>query len=277
MLYRHAKTRAQDIIANWADAEKAVREAEKSMEGLSGTDLDRMKVLLQAAQDAMDAEEPGDAMAIASAIPAHVNNLGEAMDSAAEAVQNAKDLIARTDGLDVTLWEEMLNRAEEALKSGDGSLARGLADSIQREIEATEEAKASVQRSLRQRKTLRKRWVGWSDEADWESRLGQILDDTKKGFWRAAAESMDELTNDLDARTTALGEATELLEFLLDEWKNLRNQLQKAAIGPDDNERLECEAAVAGAKQAHEVADVPRCLDALGDADGRMEKLRRRV
>lgn len=277
MLYRRAKARAQDIIANWSDAENAVRVAEKSMEGLSGTDLDRMKVLLQAAQDAMDAEEPGDAIAIASAIPAHVNNLGEAMDSAAEAVQYAKDLIERTDGLDVTLWEEMLNRAEEALKSGDGSLARGLADSIQREIEATEESKASVQRSLRQRKTLRKRWVGWSDEADWEGRLGQILDDTKKGFWRTAAESMGELTNDLDARTTALEEATELLEFLLDEWKKLRNQLQKAAIGPDDNERLECEAAVAGAKQAHEVADVPRCLDALGDADGRMEKLRRRV
>ena len=76
---------------------------------------------------------------------------------------------------------------------------------------------------------------------------------------------MDELTKELDARTAALEDATELLEFLLDQWKNLRNQLQKAAIGPDDNERLECEAAVASAKQAHEVADVPRCLDALGD------------
>ena len=48
-------------------------------------------------------------------------------------------------------------------------------------------------------------------------------------------------------------------------------------IGPDDLERLECEAAVASVKEAYEVADVPRCLDALGDADGRMERLRRRV
>ena len=277
MLYRRAKARAQDIIANWAEAESAVNEAKKVMEGLTGNDLDRMKVLLKAAQDAMDAEEPGDAITIASAIPAHVNNLGEAMEAASEAVQDAKDLIARTDGLDTTLWNEMLERAEKALGEGDGSLARGLADSIQREIEATEEAKASVQRSLRQRKTLRKRWIGWSDESVWESKLGQILDDTKKGSWRTAAEIMDELTKELDARTAALEDATELLEFLLDQWKNLRNQLQKAAIGPDDNERLECEAAVASAKQAHEVADVPRCLDALGDADGRMEKLRRRV
>ena len=88
---------------------------------------------------------------------------------------------------------------------------------------------------------------------------------------------MDELTKELDARTAALEEATELLEFLHDEWKTLRNQLQKVAIGPDDEERLECESAVANAKQAHEVADVPRCLDALGDADARMERLRRRV
>ncbi len=277
MLYRRAKNRAQDIIANWANAEKAIHEAKKSMEGLTGTDLDRMNALLQAAQDAMDAEEPGDALTIALAIPAHVSNLGEAMEAASEAVQEAKDLILRTDGLDITLWEEMLNRAEEALEAGDGSLARGLADSIRREIEATEEAKASVQRSLRQRKTLRKRWVGWSDEGNWEARLGQILDDTKKGSWRAAAESMDELTTELDARTAAIEDATELLEFLLDEWKDLRNRLQKTGIGPDDTERLECEGAVASAKEAYEVADVPRCLDALGEADGRMEKLRRRV
>ncbi|DAC25266.1 MAG TPA: hypothetical protein HA345_00235, partial [Candidatus Thalassarchaeaceae archaeon] len=168
MLYRRAKNRAQDIIANWANAENAMHEAKKTMEGLTGTDLDRMNTLLQAAQDAMDAEEPGDALTIALAIPTHVSNLGEAMEAASEAVQDAKDLLARTDGLDITLWEEMLNRAEEALDSGDGSLARGLADSIRREIEATEEAKASVQRSLRQRKTLRKRWVGWSDEENWE-------------------------------------------------------------------------------------------------------------
>ncbi|DAC24201.1 MAG TPA: hypothetical protein HA345_02070, partial [Candidatus Thalassarchaeaceae archaeon] len=115
------------------------------------------------------------------------------------------------------------------------------------------------------------------DEENWETKLGQILDGTKNGSWRAAAESMDELTKELNARTAAIEDATELLEFLLDEWKDLRNRLQKTGIGPDDSERLECEAAVASVKEAYEVADVPRCLDALGDADGRMERLRRRV
>ena len=51
------------------------------MEGLSENDLDRMKVLLKAAQDAMDVEEPGDAITIASVI-LRINNLGEAMEAA---------------------------------------------------------------------------------------------------------------------------------------------------------------------------------------------------
>ncbi len=137
-LFRMAKIRALDIIEHWEDAEKAIQDAKDSISGLSGSDFERMQALMEAANEAMDAENPGDALAIAQAIPGHVENLGEAMGAAINKVEEATEILSRTDGLDTQIWDEMLANANSALKEGDGSMARGLADSIIREITATE-------------------------------------------------------------------------------------------------------------------------------------------
>ena len=110
-----AKIRALDIIEHWEDAERAIQDAKDSISGLSGSDFERMQALMEAANEAMDAENPGDALAIAQAIPGHVENLGEAMDAAIKKVDEATEILSRTDGLDTQIWDEMLANAIGAL------------------------------------------------------------------------------------------------------------------------------------------------------------------
>ena len=275
-MFRMAKIRANDIIEHWENAEKAIQNARDSISKLSGSDLDRMQALMDASIEAMDDENPGEALVIAHAIPGHVENLGEAMSAASNKVEEAKEIISRTDGLDTSIWDEMLSKATKSLDDGNGSMARGLADSIIREITATEEAKASMQRALRQRKSLRKRWVGHQKESEWEEKLQAILNYTKNEKWRTALEKMDELTSELDAMNAAEGNATELLDFIENEWKSIRNKLDSNGIGPEDKDRLVCESTIAKSRKAIERGDVDSCLKLLGDADGLMERLRRR-
>ncbi len=275
-LFRMAKVRASDIIEHWKNAEIVLQNAQDAIVELSGSDLERIQSLMDAANDAMDRENPGEALIIGKAIPGHVANLGEAMDAAISKVEEAKEILSKTDGLDTSIWDEMQANAEKALDEGNGSMARGLADSIIREITATEEAKSSMQRALRQRKTLRKRWEGHQQESEWEERLQEILKQTKNGKWRIALEKMDALTSDLDAMNAAKGDAEEMLEFIEKEWKTIRNKLESVGIGPEDQERLNCESSVSKARNSLEKGDIDSCLKSLGDADGIMERLRRR-
>ena len=275
-LFRIAKIRALDIIEHWKNAEISIQNAREAITGLIGSDLERMQALMTAAEDAMDNENPGEALIIADAIPGHVENLGEAMNAAISKVEDAKEMLSRTDGLDTTIWDEMLSHATQAMDEGNGSMARGLADSIIREITATEEAKSSMQRALRQRKSLRKRWEGHIQENEWEERLQEILDDTKNEKWRVALEKMDTLTSDLDAINAAQGDTEELLNFIENEWKDIRNKLEASGVGPQDKDRLACEAEVSKARIALESGDVDSCLKSLGKSDELMERLRRR-
>ena len=231
---------------------------------------------MSAAQDAMDNEIPGEALIIAEAIPGHVENLGEAMIAAISKVEDAKEMLSRTDGLDTTIWNEMLSNATQAMDEGNGSMARGLADSIIREITATEEAKSSMQRALRQRKSLRKRWEGHIQQDEWEDRLQEILKDTKNEKWRVALEKMETLTSDLDAINAAKEDAEELLNFIENEWKDTRNKLESSGVGPQDKDRQACESEISKARTAIESGDVDSCLKSLGKSDELMERLKRR-
>ena len=275
-LFRIAKIRALDIIEHWENAEIAIQNAREAISELTGSDLERMQSLMSAAQDAMDNENPGEAVIIAEAIPGHVENLGEAMSAAISKVEDAKEMLSRTDGLDTTIWNEMLSNATQAMDEGNGSMARGLADSIIREITATEEAKSSMQRALRQRKSLRKRWEGHIQEDEWEERLQEILKDTKNEKWRVALEKMETLTSDLDAINAAKEDAEELLNFIENEWKDTRNKLESSGVGLRDKDRQACESEISKARIALESGDVDSCLKSLGKSDELMERLKRR-
>jgi hypothetical protein len=274
-LYREAKRRSIEISSHWKPAEDAIAAARAAISAVGGVDRERLDGLLQAASEALDREEPADARTIAESIPPHVENTSEATVGAEGALEEARAALGRVEGLDCTEWQERLAEADLAIQNGDASLARGLADSIQREIITVGEAKTMVQRALRQRRKMTEQWSERGDASTWDERLAEVKESAAAGRWVEAKENLDSITSDLDAVGQAVGETTELLDFVKDEWRSLRARLESSGVKAANDDRRACEAAVGAASKALERGDVEDALVALGEADGLMERLRR--
>ena len=277
MLYRRAKKLALNIIQHWAAAEHQIAESSQLISTLEGSQHQQLHDLLLQAKEALAKEDCVLALEIATTIPDHVANLGEASEGAEEAYIEAVQVMEESEGLDLKLWNKRLESAKEHLDQGEFSLARGVSDGIIREVRKEREAMGDVQRALRQKKNIQKRWEGHIDADAWEERLNDVAAASKRKSWSHAAALLDRLTTDLDALDTASGDANELLTYVQDEWSKLRKKLEAAGIKAIDGERAACEKAVGNADAAYKEGRLEDTLTALGEADGLMEKLRRRV
>jgi len=277
MLYRRAKKLALNIIQHWAAAEHQIAESSQLISTLEGSQHQQLHDLLLQAKEALAKEDCVLALEIATTIPDHVANLGEASEGAEEAYIEAVQVMEESEGLDLKLWNKRLESAKEHLDQGEFSLARGVSDGIIREVRKEREAMGDVQRALRQKKNIQKRWEGHIDADAWEERLNDVAAASKRKSWSHAAALLDRLTTDLDALDTASGDANELLTYVQDEWSKLRKKLEAAGIKAIDGERAACEKAVGNADSAYKEGRLEDTLTALGEADGLMEKLRRRV
>ena len=277
MLYRRAKKLALNIIQHWAAAEHQIAESSQLISKLEGSQHQQLHDLLLQAKEALAKEDCVLALEIATTIPDHVANLGEASEGAEEAYIEAVQVMEESEGLDLKLWNKRLESAKEHLDQGEFSLARGVSDGIIREVRKEREAMGDVQRALRQKKNIQKRWEGHIDADAWEERLKDVAAASKRKSWSHAAALLDRLTSDLDALDTASGDANELLTYVQDEWSKLRKKLEAAGIKAIDGERAACEKAVGNADSAYKEGRLEDILTALGEADGLMEKLRRRV
>ena len=277
MLYRRAKKLALNIIQHWAAAEQQIAESSQLISTLEGSQHQQLHDLLLQAKEALAKEDCVLALEIATTIPDHVANLGEASEGAEEAYIEAVQVMEESEGLDLKLWNKRLESAKEHLDQGEFSLARGVSDGIIREVRKEREAMGDVQRALRQKKNIQKRWEGHIDADAWEERLKDVAAASKRKSWSHAAALLDRLTSDLDALDAASGDANELLTYVQDEWSKLRKKLEAAGIKAIDGERAACEKAVGNADSAYKEGRLEDTLTALGEADGLMEKLRRRV
>ena len=276
-LFRQGKKRAADIIEWWTPAEDAISVGMRALDGCAGEQYEPVRRMLQEAQDALEREEAAEAAELASAIPQHVEAMGEAGEGAEESLEEARRALEQAKGIDQDVFNDRIEQAAAALEAGQYSMARGLSDSVLREVSREREAMVEVQKALRQQKKLRARWEGRDDADDWENRLEGIKGARKEKQWSHAATLLERLTNDLDATQAAHGEATELLDFLQGEWRALRNQLESNGIKVDDAERHACEGTIGGAVASLGSGDVEACLAKLGEADTQMEALRRRI
>ena len=277
MLYRRAKKLALNIIQHWAAAENQIAESSQLISKLEGSQHQQLHDLLLQAKEALAKEDCVLALEIATTIPDHVANLGEASEGAEEAYIEAVQVMEESEGLDLKLWNKRLESAKEHLDQGEFSLARGVSDGIIREVKKEREAMGDVQRALRQKKNIQKRWEGHIDADAWEERLKDVAAASKRKSWSHAAALLERLTSDLDALDAASGDANELLTYVQDEWSKLRKKLEAAGIKAIDGERAACEKAVGNADSAYKEGRLEDTLTALGEADGLMEKLRRRV
>ena len=275
-LFREAKKRADEVIEWWGKAEAAIREGAALLAN-SKHAQESLEELLSDARKKLNAEKPKQAYEFAIVIPDQVSASGDAMVLAEDSVKAAARQLKSADGINKEALEERLERAELSLNSGDYAQAKGLADGIVREIIAEREAMDDVRRALRQKVHLITRWSEREDASNWDARLVEIENATDSLEWTHAATLLERLTKDLDAQGKASDEANELLEFVMEEWKPLRNQCEASGIKLDDEDRRSTEEAISLAKDAHKAGRIDEALESLGLADGFMERLRRKV
>ena len=276
-LYRLAKTKAGAIEENWQLAAESIATAEKAIAAKSGSASDSIRGILTAAKEAMDAEEPAEALHIASSIPAHIESLEASSGDAKVAIEDAEAALKSAEGELALANVERLAEAKEALAKGDAPLAKGLADSLAREVRETLDAMQEVQRALRQKKQISARFPSGQANQFWQSRLEEVSTAASSGAWTNASQFLTSLTNDLATYESEASEAKELLDFVQSEWSELRRRLDSSSIAPTDESRRATEAAVNKATQALDSGQIQDCLTALGKADELLEGLRRRV
>ena len=277
MLFRQAKKRAKEIIEWWSQAEKAIAEAQRQLDGKTEQNLKHLHEMLADAKKKLMAESPKKAFEYAIVIPTQLAAGDDALTRAAEAIKEAERQLKQVDGIDTKDMEARMKSAQEALENGNASQATGLADGVVRTIHAERSAMDDVRRALKQKKQLTKKFEHREDKKDWEERLNEINAAADEKSWTHAATLLERLTSDLDKESKASEDAKELLDFVNEEWKVLRNQCEAAFIKVDDKERRMCEKAIALAKDALETGKIDQCLNQLSDADSLMEKLRRRI
>ena len=277
MLFRQAKKRAKEVIEWWSQAEKAIGEAQRQLDGKTEENFLHLHEMLADAKKKLSAESPKKAFEFAIVIPSQLAAGDDALTHAAEAIKEAERQLKQTDGLDTTEMKSRMEQAGKALDAGNASQATGLADGVVRTIQAERSAMDDVRRAFKQKKKLLKRFEHREDKEVWIKRIMDIEQQADDKAWTHAATLLDRLTSDLDKEGKASEDAKELYDFVTEEWKVLRNQCEAAFIKVDDNERRECEKAISLSKDALDVGKIEACLEQLANADSLMEKLRRRI
>ena len=276
LLYRRAKAKAAVIEEHWQTAADSIADAAAAIGGQSGHQIDTVRGILDTAREALEAEEPEEALHIALAIPDHLESLGSSEEEAAKSLRDAEHAVAAAESDIPIMTKERLSEARKALESGDSALAKGLADSVLRDVRRTSDAMQEVQRALRQRKQIEARFPSGS-KAEWDARLEEVASKADASDWTGAAEALGELTASLQAHEVKLSEASELMRFVDEEWKTLRRRLDPSGIGPGDAGRMATEKAVTEAASALEQGDIQLCHKALGAAGEALEALNRRT
>ncbi len=276
-LYRQAKKRATDIIAWWSKAEATILEATRALDGKQGAGVAHLREMLGDAKARLAQEQPMEAYEFASAILPQLEADEGALDRAKTSVVEARRTVDQSDGLDTQEFEERLAQAEQALEAGNASQAIGLADGVVRTVERERAAMDDVLRALKQKKQLTKRYQTRDDRDTWDGMLQEVIDAADQRLWSHAGMLLERMTTALDKEGHASDEARELYDFVIDQWKVLRNQCEAASIKAVDEDRRACEEAVAEAETALEGGRIEAALAALGEADAAMERLRRRI
>ncbi|MDA0716295.1 MAG: hypothetical protein O3A74_07030, partial [archaeon] len=277
-LFRTSKKRSLEIIEWWQQAEEVISTAEALLQSSTGAGTGHLRELLQDAKTKLYAEQPKKAFEYASVIPEQLSADEGAMVRAANSIHTARQTLEQADGLGLEKeLGERLAKAQKAHDEGLASQAIGLADGVVRTVEKEREAMDYVRRAIKQKKNLVKRFEDTGNKQVWMEKLSAVEDAMKANAWSTAEGHLNTLLKELDATSKQMEETQELLNFVEDEWRILRNQCEASGIRIDDNERVACEASVAETRAHLETGDVDAALYSLGTCDEYMEKLRRRV
>ena len=275
--FREAKSRAEVIESNWQNALDAIDDAENAISDAQGHLAQGLRSTLKEARKAMEDEDPEYALAIVSDIPSQMDDVEDLMLQARKSLEEAKSEVLHCDSAYVVDLNKRLEDANEALDSGNASLSIGLSEGVTRSIRKESEAKTTVQRSLRQVKSIEDRIPAGELGFDWRRRMAETKSSADAGKWIEAAESLRTIVEELDDFHLRVEEAREMLEFLYGDWRKLRKRLESSGYGAENKDRISTERHLVDAERALSEGEIDDCLESLGDADSSMEALRRLV
>ena len=274
---REAKSMAEKIEAHWQEAKDAIEEAEKAVSSGEGHLVRGLMSTLEEAKKAMKDEKPGYALAIVSEIPSQMGDVEGLMERAKKSLDDAESEISSSDSDSVGEFTQRLAEAREALDGGNPSLAIGLSDGVTRSLREEAEAKTSVQRALRQRKSIEDEIPPGDAGSEWRDRLEEVASLAESGNWVEANDSMHNLATELESLSSRKREAREMLDFLVDDWRKLRNRLDSSGVSANNEARVETERSLSESENSLSEGMIDSCLELLGKADSAMEVLRRLV
>ena len=275
--FREAKSKAEAIESNWQNALEAIDKAENAISDAEGHLVQGLRSTLNEAKKAMEDEDPQYALAIVSEIPSQMDDVEDLMLQARKSLEEAKIEVSNCDSAFIVDLNKRLEDAKEALDSGNASLSIGLSEGVTRSIRKESEAKTTVQRSLRQVKSIEDRIPAGELGFDWTRRMAETKSSADAGKWIEAAESLRAIVGELDDFHSRVEEAREMLEFLDGDWKKLRKRLESSGYGAENKDRISTERHLVDAERALSEGEIDDCLESLGDADSSMEALRRLV
>ena len=274
---REAKSLAEKIESHWQEAQDAIEEAEKSISMGDGHLVSGLISTLDEAKKAMAEENPEYALSIVSEIPSQMGDVEGLMQRARKSLDDAESEISSSDSESIAELQQRLDEANEALEGGNPSLAIGLSDGVIRSLREEADAKTSVQRALRQRKSIEDEIPLGDTGSDWRERLDRVKSLAESGNWVEANDFMQALTTELDSQSSRKSEAREMLDFLVDDWSKLRNRLDSSGVSANNEMRIETERALSASEKSLSDGSIDSCLELLGKADSAMEALRRLV
>ena len=275
--FREAKSEAEAIESNWQNALEAIDKAENAISDAEGHLVQGLRSTLNEAKKAMEDEDPQYALAIVSEIPSQMDDVEDLMLQARKSLEEAKSEVSNCDSALIFDLNKRLEDAKEALDSGNASLSIGLSEGVTRSIRKESEAKTTVQRSLRQVKSIEDRIPAGELGFDWTRRMAETKSSADAGKWIEAAESLRAIVEELDDFHSRVEEAREMLEFLDGDWRKLRKRLESSGYGAENKDRISTERHLVDAERALSEGEIDDCLESLGDADSSMEALRRLV
>ena len=275
--FREAKSEAEAIESNWQNALEAIDKAENAISDAEGHLVQGLRSTLNEAKKAMEDEDPQYALAIVSEIPSQMDDVEDLMLQARKSLEEAKSEVSHCDSAFIVDLNKRLEDANEALDSGNASLSIGLSEGVTRSIRKESEAKTTVQRSLRQVKSIEDRIPAGELGFDWSRRMAETKSSADAGKWIEAAESLRAIVGELDDFHSRAEEAREMLEFLYGDWRKLRKRLESSGYGAENKDRISTERHLVDAERALSEGEIDDCLESLGDADSSMEALRRLV
>jgi hypothetical protein len=277
ILFRLSKKRSEIIIQHWQNAIDEIASAEGLISFVKGITLDSINSIIDSAKEALESENPVEAIKIASSVPGHLESLESTTTEAKEAIIEAEKAIQEVEGSFSVSTKERLVESKVALESGNSSLAKGLATSILRDINKMSESMQNVQRGLRQRKKLTAVFPSGKSGDEWRNQLDDIEIKVNLEQWVEASELLELLTKNLQKYEKSKSEAQELYSFVESEWIDLRKKLDSSNIKVNDSMRMNAESKLSESKKLLEEGDIDSTLSTLGKTDEIMENLRRRI